>query len=408
MKAAIISIGNELLLGKTINTNMAYLGAELAKLGIPVELCLTIKDEPSEIKEALGITWGKYDLVISTGGLGPTEDDLSKAAIAEFFGQEMRFDDEVWEHVQNMFSRRNMPTPELNRNQALVPEAFTALKNERGTAPGLCYAHEGKLFFAFQGVPLEMKYIFETHAKDIILAKYPQLQPVYQRTIHTHGISESKLAGLFTWSDVPQGVNLAWLPQTGRVDMRFYGVDKEKVDATVAKATKTLAPYVWGYDNESPATALYKLMTAKKATLATAESCTGGWLGKMLTDIAGASEFYLGGVNSYSNELKVSALKVREDTLKQYGAVSEECAREMVSGVKALTGASHAISITGIAGPGGGTKDKEVGTVFFGFMAGDCTWYAKQLFLGDRDSIRRKATEFAILEMLRYLQGRVG
>lgn len=406
MKAAIISIGNELLLGRTINTNMAYLGAELALLGLPAELSMTIMDDPNEIKNTLKGIWGSYDLVICTGGLGPTEDDLTKAAIAEFFGVQMHFDEEVWEHVQSMFTRRNMHTPEINRNQAMVPEGFIPLRNERGTAPGLFYKLNNKLLFALQGVPLEMKYIFENHVRALILANYPQLQPVYQRTIHTHGISESRLAGLFTLGDVAKGVSLAWLPQTGRVDMRFYGTDKAQVDSSFKLASETLSPYIWGYDNDNPAKVLHHLMVETKATLATAESCTGGWLAKMLTDVAGASEYYLGGLNTYSNDMKVNVLNVRLKTLNEFGAVSEECALEMVEGAKRLTGASHAIAITGVAGPGGGTPGKEVGTVYFGFIFGEHRKTVRQFFLGDRDSIRRKATEFALLEMIKYMQGR--
>jgi nicotinamide-nucleotide amidase len=406
MKAAIISIGNELLLGKTINSNMAWLGAELAKLGVPLDYAVTIKDDPIEILKALNDTWNKYDVVITTGGLGPTEDDLTKAVIADFFAKELYFDEEVWLHVQSLFTRRNMPTPVLNRSQAMVPEGFIPLTNDRGTAPGLFYQEGRKLFFALQGVPLEMKFIFETHIKEIIRATYPDAKPVFQKTIHTHGVSESRLAELFKLEELPEGVALAWLPQTGRVDMRFYGTDKRIIQEAVDAAVKAISPYLWGVDGETPAGALLRALEEHGYTISLAESCTGGWISKLLTDVPGASKCYLGGLTAYSNDLKLSALGVKENTLSDYGAVSAECAQEMVWGIKELTKSSHAISVTGIAGPDGGSTEKEIGTVYFGFIAREKHWYSKQLFIGDRDSIRFKAAEFAILELLKVHQGR--
>lgn len=406
MKAAIISIGNELLLGKTINTNMAFLGSELAKLGIPVEYSVTIKDDPEAITRALKDAWRSCDIVISTGGLGPTEDDLTKTVIADFFGKAQHFDEEVWQHVQSLFGRRNMHTPVLNRCQAMVPDEFVPLKNDRGTAPGLFYKEGNKLFFALQGVPLEMKYIFKNHIVPIVMDAYPNLKPVIQKTIHTHGISESRLAELFKLDDLPEDVLLAWLPQTGRVDMRFYGTDIQRIEAAICLARKSISPYIWGVDEDTPASALLTALRKCGYSISLAESCTGGWVSKLVTDVPGASSSYFGGAVTYTNDLKQSLLGLKESTLIEHGAVSEECALEMVSGIKILTKSSHAISVTGIAGPDGGTAEKVVGTVYFGFNAEEHYWSAKQIFTGDRDSIRLKAAEFAILELLKSLQGR--
>ncbi|MDD2229004.1 MAG: CinA family nicotinamide mononucleotide deamidase-related protein [Candidatus Cloacimonetes bacterium] len=406
MNATIISIGNELLLGKTINTNMAYLGVELANLGIPVDYSIIIKDDPIAIKTALKKAWKYSDVVITTGGLGPTEDDLSKAAIAEFFDKEIQFDEDVWQHVQSLFEKRNMQTPPINRNQAMVPDGFIVLRNERGTAPGLYYKEGNKLFFALQGVPLEMRYIFETHMRQIIANSYPDIKPIIQKTIHTYGISESNLAELFKLEELPEGVALAWLPQTGRVDMRFYGCDIKQIEKAIVLAKRKITPYIWGLDNETPASALLKFLDEQSYTLSIAESCTGGWTQKMLTDISGASHSFLGGIVSYSNDMKTNVLGISANILNSYGAVSSECAQEMAIGIKELTKSSHAISITGIAGPEGGSAEKPLGTVYFGFAAKEQNWSVKQIFTGDRDSIRYKASEFAILEIVKSLQGR--
>ncbi len=406
MNAAIITIGNEILMGKTINTNQAYLGSELGKLGIAVEYALTIKDEPNAIKKALQDTWEKFEIVITTGGLGPTEDDLTKAAITEFYGKKLHFDDTIWEHIQEIFSFRKMPLPETNRSQAMVPDDFVTLNNDLGTAPGLFYREENKMFFALPGVPSEMKHLFTSWIKEIIKNGFPDARPLYIRTLHTFGIAESRLAELFTLADLPEGVALAWLPQIGRVDLRFYGTEAKKVEAAVNKALPIIKQYVWGYDEESPAEVLLSLLGKNSYNLSIAESCTGGWVQKLITDVPGSSNSFSGGVIAYSNELKKKLLKVSETVLSSEGAVSESCAMQMAEGIKMLTDSSCAISVTGIAGPNGGTAEKPVGTVCFGFIAAEKLWSKKQFFTGDREIIRIKAADFAILTLIQHLQGR--
>ncbi|MDD4676277.1 MAG: CinA family nicotinamide mononucleotide deamidase-related protein [Candidatus Cloacimonetes bacterium] len=406
MNAAIINIGNEILMGKTINTNLAYLGSELTKLGILAEYAVTIKDEPNAIKQILQDTWKKYDIVITTGGLGPTEDDLTKAAIANFFGKNQHFDNSIWEHIQKMFAFRNIPIPETNRSQAMVPDDFIPLQNDLGTAPGLLYQEGDYLFFALQGVPSEMKHIFETHIKKIIAKTYPNYKPLHIKTLRTYEIAESRLAELFTLSDLPEGISIAWLPQIGRVDLRFYGTDVRKVEEAADSALNKIHPYVWGYDEESPAEILLSLLLNNFYTLSVAESCTGGLVQKLVTDVPGASNSFLGGVITYTNELKKKILKVSDKVLETKGAVSETCAMQMAEGIKLLTNSTCAISITGIAGPDGGTEKKPVGTVCFGFIAAEKHWSEKQFFTGDREIVRIKAAEFAILTLIKYLQGR--
>lgn len=408
MKAAVITIGNEILLGKTVNTNLSWLGQQLAALGIPITWSIVIPDEPTAILKALGEAWQSCDVVISTGGLGPTEDDITKSCIAEFFNKPLLFDEQVWAHVQHLFNRRGVPVPDLNQNQALVPDGFRVLKNELGTAPGLAYCESNRLFCAMQGVPQEMKHIFSERLILIINEMFPGIKPVVQRTLHTWGISESRLAELYHLSDLPPGVSLAWLPQTGRVDLRFYGPNPEAIALAEQGAMRAVTEYVWGYDDDSPAEVLLSLLDKHNAKLSVAESCTGGWVQKFITDIPGASEHLLGGMVVYANDLKMKLLQVPERILVTEGAVSEACAAAMVQGVRQLTGSDCCMSVTGVAGPDGGSDAKPVGTVWFGFEAMGDRWTKKQIINGNRESIRYKAAEFAILEMCRHLRSKLG
>ncbi|MDP2172786.1 MAG: CinA family nicotinamide mononucleotide deamidase-related protein [Candidatus Cloacimonadaceae bacterium] len=406
IKCAVISIGNELLLGRTVNSNFAYLASELARMGIDTQLGITCKDEPDAIREALGICVEKCDLIISTGGLGPTADDITKSMIAEYFGKELVFDEKIWEHVQKLFAVRGVPTAEINRNQAMLPRGFSALHNDRGTAPGLWFEYENKCFIALAGVPMEMRHVFENRVKPLLKAKFSGLKPIIQKTVHTFNISESALAELIPQNFIPKETSMAWLPQTGRVDLRFYGSNESDIDQCVNRVLELAQDYVWGIDEDTPVKALNNELRKRGLTLSVAESCTGGGIGAMITAESGASDVFLGGVICYSDDIKRNVLSVRDLTLKEKGAVSAETtAIEMVRGIKLLTDSACAISVTGIAGPLGGTESKPVGTVYFAFVVFEKIWSLKSVFSGGRDSIRHKAAEFAILHLLKYLQG---
>lgn len=403
-RSAVLTIGNEILLGSTLNTNLAWLAQELAAIGLPVDFSLTVKDEPEAISQALALAWEKCDVVITTGGLGPTEDDITKNAIASFFDAELMFDPAIWEEILKRFSFRKMKVPESNRSQAMVPKNFMALKNDRGTAPGLFFEDGSKSFFAFAGVPLEMRHLFENQAKPLLLKKYGNDKQIWQHTLHTFGISESALAELLADFPKPKGVELAWLPQSGRVDLRFYGPSKIDVTESAERCHKLIEEYVWGENGDTPAQVLLEILKEKGWKLALAESCTGGWAQKMITDVPGASESFLGGVVSYANELKQALLGVNSTTLIEHGAVSEKCAQEMAEGIKSLTKSQIGISVTGVAGPDGGTVDKPVGTVCFGFSDLQGTWSFTHAFNGDRESIRFKAAEYALLSLIKHLR----
>lgn len=405
-RCAVISIGNEILLGKTVNTNLAWLASRMAMLGIPVDYCVTIRDDAEAIQQALSHCWQNYAVVISTGGQGPTKDDITKDEISRFFAKELVFDAEVWQRVQAMFARRDLPTPEINRNQAYIPEDFSALANDLGTAPGLHYSADGRHFFALAGVPLEMQHVFTEAVTPILQSAFADIPPVFQRTVHTFGISESALAELLDEVQAPDGVSMAWLPQTGRVDLRFYGSDTKLVTQSAELAAQRAADYVWGFDEDTPADVLGSLLRAQGLTLSTAESCTGGMVSKLMTDAAGASDYYLGSVVAYHNDIKTGVLKVPERVIEEHGAVSDACALHMARQIKRLTNSLVSVSITGVAGPSGGTDAKPVGTVWFGYSVLAEEWTLRSVFSGTRDSIRHKAAEYAILTLAKKLMGR--
>jgi len=403
--AIIISIGSELLLGRTINSNLGYLGQELSPLGAPVKRGYDISDDPFEIQKALKEAWQDADLVITTGGLGPTKDDLSRQAIADFFGKELLFCEATWDYIQKMFwKRRNMEIPESNKAQAMVPEGFEVLENTQGTAPALHYSEGGKHFFALQGVPREMKHSFETHIRPLIKREYPQAEALLQKDFNTFGIGESALAEIIHEEDLPSDVSLAWLPQTGRVDLRITTTNKESFQKAEEYIKSKARKYIWGENEESPAEALLNELRKRKLTLAAVESCTGGLLQKYITDVPGSSDVFKGGIVSYANEVKERLLFIPPVVLKKHGAVSLLTASCMLDGVKRLIPVSVAVSITGIAGPDGGSKEKPVGTVFMGFEIQGKVAVEKEVFRGNRVEIRHRAAEYTILKLLEFIR----
>jgi len=403
---AIVNIGNELLLGRTINTNLSWLGNELASMGLEVSKALIIPDDSDSIKEVLEHLIPSYSLIIFTGGLGPTKDDISKKVIAEFFGKELIFDEKIWLKIQDMFAFRKVPVPEINKNQALVPKDFTILQNDMGTAPGLFYHEKNMMLFAMPGVPIEMKHLFTERIKPI-LAKACSNKEWFLQTINTYGISESAIAELMEVLTIPDNVHIAWLPQTGRVDIRVYGSEKKACQKAYDEIKALLKPYIWGENYANVAQKLHELLITKQKTIACAESCTGGMIQKLLTDMPGSSAYLQGGIISYSNEIKERLLYVPHEIIEQDGAVSESCARAMMDGLKKSFNSDFRVSVTGIAGPDGGSDlpdEKPVGLVYIGIAYAEIAEIFKMRFLGNRDSIRFKTAEFVFYQMIKCLE----
>lgn len=403
IKVSIINIGNELLLGRTVNTNLSWLACHLTDMGMLVHRSVTVRDKAIEIKKAIRQEWNNSDVVFITGGLGPTKDDITKRVLCDVFDTELIFNDTVWGEVQNRFLSRNLVVPEINRSQAMVPSGFIALKNQWGTAPGLYLQQNGKSLFALPGVPLELQVIFQNNIEGIIRKQYA-LSSLYIHNIHTWKISESALAEKLSELKVPKSVQLAWLPQTGRVDLRIYGNDSDRINITKVKLTELIADYIWGENQDTPQSVLHKILSDKNLTIAIAESCTGGLVQQIITSEPGASRIFLGGIVAYSNNTKKNILKVKTETLNKFGAVSEETAQEMAIGIQHIMGSDIGMSITGIAGPEGSSAVKPLGTVYLGIVIGNEFFTTKQIFSGNRETIRIKASEYLILSLIELLR----
>ncbi len=364
MNITIINIGDELLIGQVVNTNASTMSRMLTAAGMDVLKTMVVGDERQAIWKAVDEAMHSSDAVLVTGGLGPTKDDITKKLLCEYFNSELVESAMALDNVRRIFESRGYELTPVNRAQAIVPKCCEVLNNDLGTAPCMWFAREGKVLVSLPGVPFEMEWLMrnrvlpklqETFKTDIIVTK----------NILTQGIGESFLSDLIEpWElSLPENIKLAYLPVAGLTKLRLtvHG----SYDPSILKGLYDLAgQYIVGEDCETLDELVHKTLTGRGLTLATAESCTGGNIARLLTAQAGASAYFKGGVVAYSNEVKECALGVRHSTLETHGAVSEETVREMAEGVRQRLGADLAIATTGIAGPDGGTKEKPVGTVW--------------------------------------------
>lgn len=379
MNAEIITIGDELLIGQVVDTNSAFLGQELTLNGIRVVQKTAVSDSPEHIKTAFDDAQKRADIILITGGLGPTKDDLTKHTMAAYFGMKMRFDENVLEHITALFARAGREITPTNRTQCEVPEGCITIHNANGTAPGMWFDVNGKVFVSMPGVPYEMKAMFS----DIVLPKLREkfaLPAIYMRTIMTQGIGESWLSDtLEEWeaSLKKQNIGLAYLPSYGTVRLRLsaHGNDREelaaKVDAKVNELPELIGKFMFATEDTTLQVVTGKLLTEHKQTVVTAESCTGGYIAHLITSVPGSSAYYIGSTVTYANEAKENMLGIPMELINRHGAVSEEVARLMAENVRKKLGADYAIATTGIAGPGGGSAEKPVGTVWIAVASKD-------------------------------------
>ncbi|HEX9108534.1 MAG TPA: competence/damage-inducible protein A [Longimicrobiales bacterium] len=409
----IIAIGNELLLGETVDTNAAWLGRRLASAGIRVVQRATVGDVASDIRSAVEEALGRTGAVLCTGGLGPTPDDMTRPVVAELFGRELELDDALLERLRERFRRRGIEMSPNNRTQAEVPRGGLVFANPRGTAPGIGLEDERGFVVLMPGVPSEVKAIVEHGLLDWLLQRFPERPgPIVHRVIRTTGLAESTLATKI--DDIAtslEPLTLAFLPDPTGVDLRLTswgalseGEATERLDRADAAISQRLAPWIYARGDEDLVDAIAARLKARGLMLAVAESCTGGLIAKRLTDRAGASDYFAGGAVTYANEAKHALLGVRQETLARYGAVSEETVREMVEGARQSLLAPAAIAVTGIAGPTGGTPDKPVGTVWIAAALGERVEASRHHFLGDRAEIRERAAQTALALLLRMLR----
>ncbi|HET7565626.1 MAG TPA: competence/damage-inducible protein A [Gemmatimonadaceae bacterium] len=409
MRLELITIGDELLLGYTIDTNAAYLARELSAAGIEVVRRTTVGDEASAISAAVREAIERTGAVITTGGLGPTSDDRTKPAIAELFGRGMRRDDDVLHAIEERFRTLGSHMPPSNVQQAMIPEGARILHNRHGTAPGIWLEDEhGRWVAMLPGIPREMRGMTNDTLLPLLRARGSATPTVVSsRTLRTTGIGESALAErLGDEASEVAGLQVASLPGWAGVDLRITARGltaeraREKLDAGAAKLRAHASAYIYGEDDADLAAVVLEQCRARALHIATAESCTGGLLGARLTAIAGSSDVYLGGVVAYSNHVKELWLGVQPDELAQHGAVSDVVARRMASGIASRLGSEIGVGITGIAGPGGGTPDKPVGTVWIAVQVNGALEARCRVYPGDREEIRLRSTQ-AALDMIR-------
>ena len=405
--AEIVTIGTELLLGDTIDTNAAWLGARLAAAGIPVARRTTVGDEQDHIVEAVRTACGRASLVICTGGLGPTTDDLTREAVASACSSPLALDDAWVDVLRARFAARGIPMSENNVRQAMVPAGGLLLPNDRGTAPGIWLELQDCVVVLLPGVPSELHWLFEQAVEPRIRARWPHARPVRSARLRTTGIAEGTLGQRIAplLGEIAP-LSVAFLPSAGGVDLRitdFSGGDDAALQSVAARLRGIIGEYVYDDDNRDLAEVVGSQLHARGWRIALAESCTGGLVAKRLTDVPGSSAYVAGGWVTYANETKTAWLNVPPELLASAGAVSEAAVRTMAENARALAGAECALAISGIAGPGGATPGKPVGTVWIALATADTTEARLFNLFGQRTEIRERAAQAALSLLRRHL-----
>lgn len=407
IKAEILAIGDELLYGQIVDTNSHWISQELDRIGVKVVQKTTVGDNREAILAAFRSAEQRADIILMTGGLGPTSDDLTKPLLAEYFNCDVGLRPEALEDVRLFFAKRGKELTELNSFQAHLPTKCIYVRNEVGTAPGMWFEENDAFWMSMPGVPHEMKRLMTDFVLPEIQKRF-DLPVIYHKLIKTVGIGESWLASLISeWeNDLPQHIRLAYLPSLGEVKLRLTAVGKEeqKLVAEVAEQIEKVRPliseYIYGYDKETLHEAVGKLLKNKDKTVALAESCTGGYISHLFTSIAGSSDYFRGGIVPYANQIKISQLNVSEETLTTEGAVSEQTVKEMASNVRKKFSTDFGLSTSGIAGPSGGSEEKPVGTIWIAcdFRGETAT---KKLQLSSERDLNIQLTAVFALNLLR-------
>ncbi len=418
MNVEIITIGDEILIGQIVDTNSAFIGQQLNLNGISVKQISSVSDNREHILKALDEAKSRADIIIITGGLGPTKDDITKKTLCEYFNTTMRFDEGAYQDVVNVFATYGKEVTPINRLQAEVPAICEVIHNYNGTAPCMWFDVEGKIFVSMPGVPYEMKVLLK---EQIIpkLKEHFKFPTIFHKTVLTQGIGESALSELISdWEDNLAAVNikLAYLPSPGMVRLRLStkGEDDKmlikNVENKIEELKLIIAEYIYGYEifgeeRESLEMMVGKLLREKKKTISTAESCTGGYISHLLTKVAGSSEYYIGSVISYAYEIKETELGVPHDIILKHGAVSQPVVEQMAKAIREKYKTDYSISASGIAGPGGGTEEKPVGTVWVAIATPTKVISEKFLFGANRERNIQKTANVALNMLKKELEG---
>ncbi len=403
----IITIGDEILYGHILDTNSKWLSENVSLLGLKISKKSTISDNYKEITTAVSNSIAKYNLTILTGGLGPTNDDVTKNCLNEYFGCKLVYDKKTLDHIKKIFKKRNLDFTLKNKQQALVPDKCQVLHNKYGTAPGMSFIKNKMVLISLPGVPFEMKSLFKDECINLLKSKF-KLPVIHHRIIKTVGIGESWLSDIISeWeNNLDKSIKLAYLPSLGRVKLRLtgHGKDLKKIKSKIKKEEMSLIPlikkYVFGYDSDELENVVGKQLIKENKDISVAESCTGGNVSSLLTSVPGSSKYFKGGMIAYSNEIKINSLEVPKVKIEKFGAVSREVVEEMAKKIRIKFKTSLGIASSGIAGPGGGTKDKPVGTVWIA-IADKNNLMSKKLSLTDRRDVNITLSSISLLNIIR-------
>ena len=411
MNVEIIVIGDELLIGQVTDTNSGWIARELNHIGWEVTEITTVRDRSREITDALNSSFGRVDVVLMTGGLGPTKDDITKQTLCDYFGGKLVFDESVFANVETIFRRRKLTMNESTRNQAYVPNVCTVIQNSVGTAPVMWFERNGKVLVSMPGVPTEMKTVMKEAVISRLREYFQDHSSILHRTCLVKDFTESRLSETLSDFEVqlPACIKLAYLPTPGVIRLRLTARGDEEsylqkiIDDEFFKLRTILGSHLFCGSDTTLAGALGSILTERGETLATAESCTGGNIAHEITRVAGSSVYFKGSVVAYSNEVKIRVLNVSSETLSGFGAVSRETVLQMVSGVQRLLSSDCAIATSGIAGPGGGSVEKPVGTVWIAVWYGERSEVECFCFEGDREQVIARATQSALLMLIQLM-----
>lgn len=411
MKISILTVGDEILIGQIVDTNSAWMGQQLNLAGARVVTIISVGDTMEAIHTGLREALDQGDVVLMTGGLGPTKDDITKKALAEYMGVEMVFHQPTFDRIQKMFEVWGRPMNEAHRLQCFMPANAQILPNKMGTAPGMWMEHAGKVIASMPGVPYEMQYLMEHEVLPKMKQQFPG-KPIAHRTILTVGEGESHISERLEDFEegLPEGFKLAYLPQIAQVRLRITGSGADEatlhqiLDEKAAIIKERFADIIYGYDTETLESAVGKMLRERGLKLATAESCTGGYMAHRITSVAGSSDYFVGSVIAYANEVKMQVLGVKAETLDTHGAVSEQTVIEMAEGAVKVLPADIAISISGIAGPGGGSDTKPVGLAWIAVSNGQVTKTFSIRAGKDRDKNIQYFTVHALNQLRLFLK----
>ena len=408
MLAEIITIGDELLIGQTIDTNGSWIGEKLNSIGLQVSHITSIQDKREQILNALKLASERSNLVIVTGGLGPTNDDITKHTLCEYFESDLTLNTDILKKIEDYFKSKNLEMLKVNKDQALLPHNCLVLENIRGTASGMWFEKKGVVYISLPGVPYEMKGIMNENGLSRIIERFSKGK-VVNKTVKTHGLGESYLAEIIKkWEQdlVEDNVSLAYLPSPGIVKLRLTAIGEneqlllDKIENYIDQLIQLIPDYIFGFENDSLESVVGDLLRNKQQTLSLAESCTGGNISKMITSVSGCSDYFKGSVIAYSNEIKHRMLLVENEKIEFYGAVSREVVEQMALGLAKKFNTDYGLATSGIAGPTGGTKEKPVGTVWIAVANAEKV-ISKKFNFGNSRERNITISSLAALNMLR-------